>query len=53
MRGKGTERGKGTKLGEGEGTKLGSQKIRDYYVKDFYMNLWSDVGFSHLGFLHS
>jgi hypothetical protein len=52
VRGKETERGKGTNLGEWEGTKLGSRKIWDYYVWDFYMNLWSNLGFSHLGFLH-
>jgi len=45
--------GKGTKLGEGEGTKLDSQKIQDYYIQDFYVNLWSDSGFSHLTILRS
>jgi len=33
-------RGKGTKLGEG---------IRDFYIRDFYADLWFDLGFLHLG----
>ncbi len=32
-------RGKGTKLGEG--------------IRDFYANLWSDLGFLRSGILHS
>jgi len=39
---KGTKRGKGTKLGEGE---------RDFW--DYYADLWFDSGFLCLGRLHS
>jgi hypothetical protein len=37
-------RGKGTKLVEG---------IRDFYIQDFYADLWFDLGFLHLRFLCS